>query len=234
MKYSQSNAEIYYGLSIHYYENYKNKLSELYAFADNKSYKVIKTPEDEMKYKVLFHDSREYLYISIVFNAFAIEAFINLVGVTVFGNEVFFSEIERKNTFPKIRLIFHELKDDFDKHTEVKELIELAFDLRHKLAHSKSKQLDLIDIQNDIYHKFSPENLGKYTYEDIFDPFEELNWLANNVDTSLVAYQKFKELTNKILGYDIFAKQAESLQRSIDYNVQEMIKKGVQFNPRNT
>jgi len=227
MKYIQSNADFYYGQSIHYYEKYKCKLSELSAFSDNKTYKVIKTLEDELKYKDLFHDSREYLYISIVFNAFAIEAFINLVGVTVFGNDVFFSEIERKNTFPKIRSIFHELKDDFDKHTEEKELIELAFDLRHKLAHSKSKQLDLIDIQNDIYHKFSPENLGKYTYEDIFDPLEELNWLAGNVEAAMSAYPNFKELVNKTLGYDIFEKQAENLQRSIDYNIQEMFKKGL-------
>lgn len=55
---------------IYYYYKYNPKLSDLNTFSDNNLYQVIKTPENEMKYKYRFYDNRDFLYISIVINFF--------------------------------------------------------------------------------------------------------------------------------------------------------------------
>lgn len=225
MKYCQSNAEFYYSLSVQYYERFKKISLEINEFAKAKRYVSIDTNEDQINYSYLLKEYSEYLYISIVFNAFAIEAFINLIGVTVYGNDEFFSGIERKNTFPKVRLIFHKLNEDFDKYTEEKELLELAFEIRNKLVHSKGEEIDLIVMQNDIYEKFSPENLGKFGIDDIYDPLDELNWLSSKIDSSMEAYPKFKALVSQVLGYDIFEKHTENLFKAFELNLQNMIKK---------
>jgi hypothetical protein len=213
MNFTPTNSEVYYGISLNNYQMFHDAYKEITTMTNgHHSFDVLShTKEENEKFIWYEQVQRQAMMICIVFQAFAIEAFVNFIAVNLYEEEYFFGQFEIMKTQKKINKIFSEkLKNDFAKHDEVKELVELSFDLRDKLAHFKSKRINLEELQND------PESYNIFEY--LFEHY-------NRIDEVINAYPKFKGLVNTILGYDIFDTQMNNLNELIATNIQDIFKK---------
>ncbi len=149
--------------------------------------------------------------ISIVFQAFAIEAYVNLIAVNLYDENEFFGRFEEMGTMKKIKKIFSEkLNSDFLKDKDIYDLVDITFDLRDKLVHFKSRRINLLEMQDN------PE---------LFDPYILIMEHYEKMDEVVNTYPKFKELVDGLVGHDIFDTQMNNLQELMNYNIQEIYKK---------
>ena len=213
MFFTPTNSEVYYGISKGYHEMFHDALKEMKSIMGDKlSYDMLSHSSDENEQFLYFEQiQRQAMMISIVFQAFAIEAYVNLIAVNLYDENEFFGNFEEKGTIKKINKIFSEkLRSDFVKNKAIYDLVDTTFDLRDKLVHSKSKRINLMAIQEN------PEN---------FNPFESLINHYEKIDEVITAYPKFKELVDSLVGYDIFDNQMNNLHELIKLNLQEIYKK---------
>ncbi|MBM7562846.1 hypothetical protein [Fusibacter tunisiensis] len=217
MTFTPTHSEVYYGISIGYYNQFKEAYSEINKMSDgNGNVQMLDLSVDEQsKFYWLESLQRQALMICIVFQAFAIEAFVNMVAVNLYDEDEFFNNFEKMGTEKKINKIFSEkLKSDYkSKHPEIKSLVDLAFNLRDSLAHHKSKKVDLVEMQKD------PIGYGYHPYQDLMTHYDK-------IDDVVKAYEQFKLCVNTLLGYDIFEKQMEDLNKSLQFNINEIFRKG--------
>ena len=214
MHFTPTNSEVYYGISYNNYLKFHDFTKELKLMCDKyNNFQVLDhTPDEVQNYHFLDSQCREALFITIVFQAFAIEAFVNLVAVNLYKEEEFFGVFEKKSTTKKIRKIFGDkLNSSYDKFTKEKDLVDLTFMLRYQLAHYKSKNIDLEEMQSNPYS---------------YNPYEDVIPIYDNIDEIIEAYPSFKALVYNELGYDLFKKQEENLMQSVEFNIKEMFKKG--------
>lgn len=218
MNFTPTNAEVYFGISISHYDIFHRAYNEIKEMiGNNESFDLLSHTEEEIsKYYQLEQMQRQSMMICIVFQAFAIEAFVNLIAVNLYDESEFFGAFEEMATMKKIKKIFSEkLKSDFLRNKEVYELVEKTFNLRDKLAHFKSKKIDLKALQDD------PTS---------YDPFELLYDCYGNIDDSVKSYPKFKELVDSLIGHDIFEKQKNDLQEMMVFNIKEILRKAFGLN----
>jgi hypothetical protein len=215
MFFTPTNSEVYYGISKGYHEMFHDAFKEMKAMSGDKaSYDILSLTSEEIKRYLNFEQiQRHAMMISIVFQAFAIEAYVNFIAVNLYEENEFFGGFEKKATMGKINKIFSEkLRSDFTKNTEIYDLVHTTFDLRDKLAHFKSKRIDLRTIQDN------PE---------IYNPYELSIEHYEKIDEVIMAYPKFKKLVDGLLGYDIYDKQMNNIQELISSNIQEIYRKSL-------
>jgi hypothetical protein len=221
MDFIPTHSEFYNSISENHYDLFLQTSEELQKMANKYgSYDFLSnTPEDNDRFSQLQSLQREALFISIVFQAFAIEAYTNLVATHLYKEEDFFGIFEQMNTLKKIRKIFSEkLNKDFDSQEAVKEKIKKLFDLRDSLVHFKSRKLDLEHIQEN------PMN---------YNPYEYISSLYEGVDEVMKSFPLLKGLVNSLIGYDIYNQMMDDLSNLMQWNIQEMMKKTFTSNSSN-
>lgn len=105
------------------------------------------------------------LYGSIIFLAFALESFINEIGIEHINSE--FDEIERMPTVKKWYIIWNlKSKSLFLKGKEPFQSIDKLFKLRNMFAHDK---LEFKDIDSKVYREIRNINhkLVRHLYKDV-------------------------------------------------------------------
>lgn len=143
-------------LKIQFYKHYLILAKELYELSEPNK----KTP-------ILGDMRKRRLYGSIIFLAFALESFINEIGIEYLNSD--FDEIERMPTVEKWYLIGNlKSKSLFSKGKEPYQSIIKLFKLRDKFAHDKPnfKDIDSKEYRKirNINHKFV-KNLHNNTIE---------------------------------------------------------------------
>lgn len=213
MYFTPTNSEVYYGISKGYHEMFHEALKEMKALiGDKPGYDVLSHSEEENnKYLYFEQIQRQSMMICIVFQAFAIEAYVNLIAVNLYEESVFFGKFEEMGTFKKINKIFSEkLNSDFKKHSDVYTLVDITFNLRDKLAHFKSKKINLLSMQED---------------SEIYDPYSFLMEHYEKIDEVVTAYPQFKAIVDGLIGHDVFESQMTNLKDMLAFNIQEIIRK---------
>lgn len=212
MFFTPTNSEVYYGISKSYHEMFHDAFKEMDAMRGNASYDMLSHSQEENNRFLYFEQiQRQAMMISIVFQAFAIEAYVNLIAVNLYEENDFFGKFEEMGTMKKINKIFSEkLNSDFLKYTEIYDLVDITFDLRDKLAHFKSKRVNLLAMQE------KPE---------LYNPYESIMEYYEKIDEVITTYPKFKELVDGLVGHDIYDTQMSNLQELMKLNIQEIYKK---------
>jgi len=213
MHFKPTNSEVYYGISKGYHEMFHDALKEIQLLiGDKPSYDVLShSQEDNNRFFYFEQIQRQAMMICIVFQAFAIEAYVNLIAVNLYEENEFFGKFEEMGTLKKINKIFSEkLKSDFKKDKDIYNLVDITFDLRDKLAHFKSKKIDLHAMQED---------------PDIYNPYEFYTDFYEKIDNIVNTYPKFKVLVDGLVGHDVIDKQMNDIEEMLKFNIQEIIRK---------
>lgn len=134
---------------------------------------------------------------AVVFQALAIEAYVNLFGVSELGNERFFTELEPSrdqkpkgfnwfSTENKLREICR-WSDNCTEYPEHHiQAIKAFFDKRNKLVHVKPRAHNLV-VKEYNYEK--PEE----NYREYIDMYEELSFVDENLDQEMQLYAQLQE-----------------------------------------
>ena len=149
-----SNSSIYYQMSIEYLNNYENKYKEYMEYTNNNSSWDILSHsiEENNKCLYLYHQYRSNAIAAIVFQALAIEAYINLYGTYKIGETKFIKYYEKENTIDKICDVCKEVSGkEFPKDKNLYALLKTLIKERNDLVHYKSKSIDFKQSSDQQY-----------------------------------------------------------------------------------
>ncbi len=214
MNFIPTNSEVYYGISKGYHEMFHSAIKEMKSImGDTPSYDMLSHSSEQNNRYIYFEQiQRQSMMICIVFQAFAIEAHVNLIAVNLYDEKEFFgTNFEKKSTIEKIKIIFKDkLNDRFSEHTDIFNLVKKTFALRNGLAHFKSKKIDLLAMQED---------------PGLYNPYEFIHDYYDKIDEIVTTYPKFKTLVDGLIGNDIMKNQMKNLDELLLFNIKEIFRK---------
>lgn len=131
---------------------------------------------------------------AVLFQALAVEAYTNLFGITVFGEEDFYANYERAPTRKKLKEIAGKLNKTLPK--EMDDRIKALFKKRDSFVHQKPKayQIEVAD--------FDYKNLEK-NFEDINAYVEELMGAEEGLDDNMKIYEDLQECVRVLRGAEL-------------------------------
>lgn len=177
-------------------EDFYLQSKALEGYKGLKEYPLPEAADQYVRHLAIVEQRTRLVIAAIVFQALAIEAYVNLLGVYVVGKERFFSEYEPPknhrprgfrplNTIDKLKKICkEEIGHPFpEEHIEK---IHQLFTTRDRLVHSKSKPYSIIKQEFD-YSK--PEK----NYEDIFALAEEMSFFYDGLEKHMELYRLLQD-----------------------------------------
>ena len=193
MKYYILMCEIFNNISIENYNRYKISNTKINNMSDEfNSYDFLDHSEKEnAEFLVQMQTNNDAAISAIVFQALAVEAYINYFCIAKIGEVRFENEYDKKHisTKEKLKKICKEvLNKNFP--TDSKEYIEFIdlFNKRNKLVHYKIKGIDIKNSSDKEYY----QNLN----DQFLFIFEEIDNLMN-------VYKNLKKTLSQLDGTDI-------------------------------
>ncbi|NLY44519.1 MAG: hypothetical protein GX053_00765 [Tissierella sp.] len=171
LNYTFSLCEIFYNMSLEQYNLYKSNKKELDDICKGNYYFDVLShaPEENIAFHSCYNKAYSAAISSIVFQAFAIEAFINFYGSIKLGHHVFHDHYDRISIRDKIIIISKiATGKDFPKGEKVYELINKVIRQRDKLVHHKGKEIRFEDCSEEQFHKTMHMNID-FIFDDIDD-----------------------------------------------------------------
>lgn len=142
-------------------------------------------PVENAAYKLAYTEQMDDAAIAaIVFQALAIEAYVNLMGAYLIGEEVFYKRHERKSTFEKLDIVLQEIGGSLS--ADLKERIALLFKKRNRFVHQKPKAYHL---EPKPYDYKNPEA----NFNEINEFFREITFSYENIDMEIHIYAELQE-----------------------------------------
>lgn len=131
-----------------YYKDEYNKLTD-----NNKVWDILShSKEDNQNYLDYWNNYKYYAFIAVIFQALAVEAYINYYGFKNLGETKFLDNYEKLNTIDKYSSIYEIVnKKKFPKSKFVYENLKKLIRLRNNLVHSKSST---VNMEDDDLQKF--------------------------------------------------------------------------------
>lgn len=215
MNYSFSLCEYFYQISIEQYEIYVISRKELDEVANHeKSFDILShSPEEDIKFKNLYDKTISSAISFIVFQAFAVEAYMNFYGAKKIGDKEFISHYDRISIIDKIVIVSKiATSKDFPKGEHVFELVRRLFRQRDKLVHYKSKAIDIGSCSEEDFCKHQYN-----CYEFIFDGIEEITNTYPQLKATLA------KMENKQI--DLFSEQLNEAFTEMKKQLEEMVQK---------
>lgn len=125
---------------------------------------------------------------AIVFEAMAIESYVNLMGAYLTNEEAYYKEVGDKSITQKLKYIFKKIEKDFPKDLRIR--IKRLFSKRNKLVHQRPQSI-VIDIQNGDRNTIMREKgkLDKALFLDL-----------ENIDADMKLYDELKNTVKVIRG----------------------------------
>lgn len=189
MNYIHSD-EIYYEISMTNYQLYKENNEKFIKISKNVLWDISdpKSMESIFEFIMAFRFKQKAAIIAVVFQALAIEAYINYYGVVKIGKEKFDELFENKNkgyasTKRKYRDIYKLIyKKSLPESEKAYQNMCNLFELRDKLVHSKTQKIDyktgdLKKFNNSMY-----ELLFQKDFEDIDNIIETYEQIRGFMD----------------------------------------------------
>lgn len=182
-------CEIYNSMSQEYYCNYlkvKNEKNDIYYFQSKLSNAIA----------------------AIVFQALAVESYINVFGVYNLGKK-FNDHYERISTLSKLIIICRAITGKEFPEGKCQDGIKDLIKKRDKLVHYKTKSIDFKKEDNKAYIKFMKDHVT-FVFDDI--------------DEQIKLYMQLKQILKDLVGspYDIFQQQCMDSFKEIPKTVVEM------------
>ena len=167
--------------------------------------------EENCKYDKYSHIVRRNSIAAIVFQALAIESYINLYGTYNLGKK-FDKECERKPTLKKLCSLCKEVTEkDFPTNEDLYKSLKLLFEKRDALVHYKAHT---IDSKASTMSEFED-----YLYKHIVYAF-------SNIDKFILLYDKLKNKLKELEGieYDIIEEQKIMASKEFSLAIEDMLK----------
>jgi len=125
---------------------------------------------------------------AIVFEAMAIESYVNLMGAYLTNEKTYYNEAEKKSAKGKLKYISKKIGKDFPE--DLLERIRGLFTKRNDLVHQKPKAI-VIDIQNGNRETIMREKnkLDKALFLDL-----------ENIDADMKLYDELKSTVKVVRG----------------------------------
>lgn len=157
--------ELYYGISIENYELYKQYSSEFTKISDNISWEIDNPKNNINDYILSWQNKKITGTITIVFQALAVEAYINHYGALKIGRTKYNDHYERIDTKDKYIIIYELInKIPFPKNGKIYENLDMLLQIRNRIVHSKTHKINYensslqdfcnsmnIAMENDIF-----------------------------------------------------------------------------------
>ncbi len=180
-----TNANVYADMSDDYYKQYLH-FSELRNNLPI-SFDIVSDTERYVLAFNLQQEARKNAIAAIVFQALAIEAYINLFGMYTLGEKLFYDKYERLSFTKKLEAIC----ESFGRIYPQEHLSQVynLFQKRHRLVHEKPKEFSFHFQPFDYNHL---EN----NYSDIDAVLEADSFVLNNIADEMTLYQ---QLQNNIM-----------------------------------
>jgi hypothetical protein len=215
MEYTFSLCEIFYNMSREEYSTYVISRRKLEELCKGKKYFDVLSHslEENTLFHNLAHKSYSSAIASIVFQAFAIEAYINFYGAKKLGKGAFNDHYERISIKDKIVIISRIATGrDFPKGEKVYELVRKLFTQRDKLVHHKGKGINFKECTEESFQSVMHGNL-----EFVFDDIDVL------VNTYPMFIKTLAALEDKAV--DLYAEQQAQLENEFAMTLVDMMKK---------
>lgn len=174
-----SNSDLYADIAHDSYSEYLNLDKTICSFDSS--------PEADCSFdKMYLLRRREQAAIkAVVFQALAIEAYVNLFGYCVTGEiEIKRADGNYMSTVSKLEEICRRLSKQYP--TDSSRRIRKLFSKRDSLVHQKPQEIIITKQPFDYNH---PEK----NYEDISSFYDTLNELYNNLDNDMQLYNELQE-----------------------------------------
>lgn len=144
--------------------------------------------------KYLTESDVAQIITAIVFEAMAVEAYINFIGEMKLGKSYFKEHIDELSTLNKIVVIPHLVAGKkFPKDINLYGKLQELFSMRNKLVHTKVLHIDLYEHENPFEKGLGYVKKGKF--KSIVD-------VAENVIGSYFEFKRFLEDDFKIFHYN--------------------------------
>ena len=173
---------------------------------------------DDYKVFALLIEKEEKAIAAVVFQAFAIEAYINLLGITIFGEDDFYhkkignTKIERMPTLQKLDIICSELSVNYPEPHRQK--IDALFKKRDSLVHQKP-HLYTATVQPFEYDH--PEE----SYKEYYELMKPLKYLFSNLEEEMILYSELQENIRVLRGVEKELIE-EIMEQEMKENAREM------------
>lgn len=229
-------GERYHSLAQSFYWQYKEACKVIESDALPKD--LLDSVDAKDEYHFLFECKENMAISAIIFEALAIEAYVNFWGAAVLGDDVFYAKYEpdkakRKETgeknFPKTtldkikRICKDEFKHPYPTDQEHFRMLKQLFDDRDRLVHYKPKgHLIKRPDPNQIYTL----GMEKEAYKEYTDACEELNFIYANIDNHMCLYQQVKDNLQVCSGKtDPYLQMVSNLVDMVQEEQNEMLRK---------
>lgn len=146
---SSTNYKIYKEFKVKY-----DKITD-----NNKTWDISEHNEkDNEKYINYWTNHRYYATIAVIFQALAVESYINYYGLKKLGSKKFNEHYEKIATVDKYVIIYEVVnKKEFPKSDSAYGNLKMLFKLRNSLVHSKAQEINMIDDDLEAFM----DNLSK-------------------------------------------------------------------------
>jgi len=125
--------------------------------------------------------------IAVIFQALAVEAYVNLAGMYIIGEKEYYKKHEKSSTFSKMCIIERALGKKFSD--ELKGKISALLVKRNELVHQKPRSFTIGITEYNYDDK--TEN-----FSDIEKFFDDFKYATENIDENMLIYSLLqKELT---------------------------------------
>ncbi len=173
----------YASISLTAYEGYLKQRSFFDSYKSN-NVDVLRSPQEYLHLCKSISTMDDFAVSAIVFQALAIEAYVNLAGAYVLGESEFYSTHERKSTVDKLKILANKLNGKFSDALLNK--VKTLFYKRNCLVHQKPKKF-IINVQT--YNYLNPAK----NFEDIEAFFQEQTIAYENIDEEINTYFELQE-----------------------------------------
>jgi hypothetical protein len=215
MEFTFSLCEIFYNMSREQYTSYLDSRKKIDELCEGKKYFDVlsHSKEENTLFHSLYHKSNSSAISSIVFQAFAVESYINFYGAKKLGKNTFNDHYERINIKDKIVIIPKVCTGrSFPKGEKVYELIKKLFTQRDKLVHHKGKGINFKECTEEAFVSIMHSNI-----EFVFDDIDEL------VNTYPMLIKTLATLEDKTV--DLYSEQQIQLENEFALVLADMMKK---------
>ncbi len=170
-----SIADLNYNKYKHFKEEYRKLTS------GSKGWDMLShSKEDNTKYMEYWGNYKYHAFIAVIFQALAVEAYINYYGFKKLGNTKFKTHYEKMDTIDKYIIIYEIVnKKEFPKDEAIYEKLKKLISLRNYLVHSKATKVNMKD-----------DNLQKFL-DDLKKPF---GGLFEDIDKVMTTYNEIVKI----------------------------------------
>ena len=204
-------CETYNKISQQAYEEYTESIIYLKSLGCAYWDFLEHTEEENAKYMSAMQDRERSALTAIVFQALAIESFVNLLGVQGIGEEVYYSEYETKGstTLEKLKKICKEfLKKPYPTNDKDYSMLTSLLKKRDLIVHTKPRTVS-IDGEAISYEEF----------------MSQTEYIHKNICEEIKSYENLKRKLAMLEGkeIDLIQENYQELIKCLSDNIIEMI-----------